>query len=61
VERIQLGESGITSSETKSEIDRILEQTITDPVSAAFMAPPVVRPIEVDAVAQANAEPAPAK
>ena len=45
-------------AEAKAEIDRILEQTITDPATPAFMAPPVVRPTGIDAVAQANAQPA---
>jgi aryl-alcohol dehydrogenase-like predicted oxidoreductase len=42
-------------AEAKAEIDRILEQTITDPATPAFMAPPVVRPAGIDAVAQADA------
>jgi aryl-alcohol dehydrogenase-like predicted oxidoreductase len=51
----------IIDAEAKAEIDRILEQTITNPASPAFMAPPVVRPAGVDAVAQATAEPVLAK
>jgi aryl-alcohol dehydrogenase-like predicted oxidoreductase len=41
-------------AEAKAEIDRILERTITNPASPAFMAPPVTRPAGVDA---AGAEP----
>src|SRR5438270_712306 len=36
-------------AEAKAEIDRILEQTISDPVAPAFMTPPVTRPPGVDA------------
>jgi len=32
---------------SRSEIDAILAQTITDPVSPAFMAPPAKRPVGV--------------
>jgi aryl-alcohol dehydrogenase-like predicted oxidoreductase len=39
----------------KAEIDRILERTIIDRVSPAFMAPPVTRPVGIDV---AVAEPA---
>ena len=31
---------------TKADIDAILERSIVDPVSPAFMAPPVIRPKE---------------
>jgi aryl-alcohol dehydrogenase-like predicted oxidoreductase len=48
-------------AESKAEIDRILRQTIADPASPAFMAPPVVRPARIDAVAWANPEPVLAK
>lgn len=42
--------------DTKSEIDRILEQTITNPASPAFMAPPVTRPPGVDGHIRQSAE-----
>jgi aryl-alcohol dehydrogenase-like predicted oxidoreductase len=45
-------------AEAKAGIDLILDQTITDPATPAFMAPPVVRPDGIDAVVQANAQPA---
>jgi len=32
---------------SRSEIDAILAQTITDPISPAFMAPPAKRPVGV--------------
>jgi aryl-alcohol dehydrogenase-like predicted oxidoreductase len=35
-------------AEAKAEIDRILERTITNPASPAFMAPPVTRPAAVE-------------
>jgi aryl-alcohol dehydrogenase-like predicted oxidoreductase len=38
-------------AETKAEIARILERTIVNPVSPAFMAPPVTRPAGADAAA----------
>ena len=41
-------------AEAKAEIDRILERTILNPVSPAFMAPPVTRPA---GIAAAVAEP----
>jgi aryl-alcohol dehydrogenase-like predicted oxidoreductase len=45
-------------AEAKAGIDLILDQTISDPATPAFMAPPVVRPDGIDAVVQANAQPA---
>jgi aryl-alcohol dehydrogenase-like predicted oxidoreductase len=35
-------------AETKAAIDRILERTIINPASPAFMAPPVTRPAGID-------------
>jgi aryl-alcohol dehydrogenase-like predicted oxidoreductase len=43
-------------SETKDEVDRILSQTIKDPVSPAFMAPPLRRPDGVGDKASARPE-----
>jgi len=54
-------DSWVIDAEAKAEIDRILAQTITDPVSPAFMAPPVARPTSADAFAQQSVEPALAK
>ena len=45
-------------ADAKSEIDRILEQTIADPVSPAFMAPPTARPASIDRPSEPTAQPA---
>lgn len=41
MEQIQIGDPGLV---------RILNRTITDPVSPAFMAPPVTRPTGAESV-----------
>jgi aryl-alcohol dehydrogenase-like predicted oxidoreductase len=46
-------------AEAMAEIDRILRETITDPATPAFMAPPLRRPAGIDPLVQPKTEPAP--